>query len=123
MVAMNPENLRVRGGRKASVLPARLRCRFMNNCFGPSHTDFHVDPRPKPIDDRNEAIDSEPPEVRIPDARKVGRCNPRSTMRCAHGQVFPIKHLNDFGGQAQLIRETPPSYSPVGRLKSSRATA
>jgi hypothetical protein len=44
------------------------------------------------------AIDSEPCEVRISDAREVGRRNARAKVRSPHSQALPIKRLYDFGG-------------------------
>jgi hypothetical protein len=70
--------------------------------FRASHPDFHIDARAEPVDDRDEAIHREPPQVRIPNPREVSRRDPRSAMRGAYSQVFPIECLYDFGGQNSL---------------------
>ena len=63
---------------------------------------FHIDARSEPVDDRHEAIHGEAPEVRITNAREVGRRRARAAMRAAHAQAFPVERLDDFGGQDRL---------------------
>jgi hypothetical protein len=70
--------------------------------FSAPHPDFHIDARPETVDDCDEAINREPPQIRIANPREVGRRNARLAMRGAHSQVFPIKRLDDFGGQDGL---------------------
>ena len=60
------------------------------------HPDFHLHARPEPVEDRHQAIDGEPPEVRIADAREVGGRNPCAAVCGAHAQAFPIQRLDDF---------------------------
>jgi hypothetical protein len=76
----------------------KLRRRLVRGCFQPPHFDFHIDARSQPIDDRHKPIHGEPPEICVADARKVRRGNPRAVVRGAHGQVFPVERLDDFGG-------------------------
>jgi hypothetical protein len=54
------------------------------------------------MNDRHEAIDGQPSEIRVANAREVGRRNAGSVMRSAHSQAFPIERLDDFGGQDRL---------------------
>src|ERR1700722_590666 len=91
-------------GRARADLRSRpgLREHPMLDRFRASPPDFHIDARAEPIDDRDEAIHREPPQVRIPNPREVSRRDPRSAMRGAYSQVFPIECLYDFGGQNSL---------------------
>jgi hypothetical protein len=74
------------------------RPRVLRDSFSAVHSNLYLDARPEPVDDRHEAIGSEPSEVCISDAREVGRSNPSAAVRSAHGQALPIKGLDDFGG-------------------------
>jgi hypothetical protein len=58
--------------------------------------------RKRHFPDRDQPIDGEPPQVGIADARKVGGRDACSIMRGAHGEVFPVEDLDDFGGQDGL---------------------
>jgi hypothetical protein len=53
--------------------------------------------RPEPVEDRDEAIAGEPPQVRIADAREIGRRRSGAAVRGAHSQAFPIERLQLFG--------------------------
>ena len=64
--------------------------------------DLNLDARAQPVDDRHESIDSESVEVRIANAREVGRRNGGSSVGSAHGQVLPVERLDDFGCQTGL---------------------
>jgi hypothetical protein len=78
-------------------------CRCLGrHCFTAPHSDSHFHTRPEPVDDRHEAIDCEPPEVGIANAREVGRRNPGAAVRCAHAQTVAVERLDDFGGQDGL---------------------
>jgi len=70
--------------------------------FSASHFDLHFHSRPEPVDDRHEAIDGEPPEVRVADAREVGRRNPGAALCAADAQALPVERLDDFRGQDGL---------------------
>jgi len=83
-------------------LVLELRQRLAIDWFGAPHADFHVDARTGPVDDRHQATDSEPPEVRIADAREIGRRNAGSIVRGAQGKTIPIERLDDFGGEDGL---------------------
>src|ERR1700730_4126194 len=70
--------------------------------FTAPHSDSHFHTRPEPVDDRHEAIDCEPPEAGIANAREVGRRNPGATVRRAYAQTVAVEHLDDFSGQDGL---------------------
>src|ERR1039457_2815105 len=70
----------------------------VSNRFSGPYYDFHLDPRAEPVDDRHEAVNGEPPEVCVADAREVGPRDAGAGMRGAHGQAFPVDRLDDFGG-------------------------
>jgi hypothetical protein len=80
----------------------RLDRRLVSHRIGGSHPDLHFYTRAEPIDDRHQAINREAVEVRIADARKIGSRDARTTVRAAHGQVFPVESLDDLGGQDGL---------------------
>jgi hypothetical protein len=80
-----------------SIYAVVLRC-----CFSAPHSDSHFHTRPEPVDDRHEAIDCEPPEVGIANAREVGRRNSGAAVCCADAQTVPVKRLDDFSGQDGL---------------------
>jgi hypothetical protein len=71
-------------------------------CFCAPHSDFNLDPRAEPINDGHKAIDGEPFEVCIADAREVGGGNSRAAVRRAHAQSLPVERLDDFGRQNRL---------------------
>jgi hypothetical protein len=90
------------------------------------HPSLHLDARAEQVEDRREAIDGEPPEVRMADAREAGRRNTGSTVRSAHGRAFPVERLNDFGGQdglellcARLLVPEVAERMPLPRTTSS----
>src|SRR5208282_5185618 len=84
------------------VMPVSSSPRLLGDCFSATHAHLYLDARAEPVDDRHEAINGEPSEVRVADAREVGRRNACAPVRPPHGQVFPIERLNDFGGQDGL---------------------
>ena len=61
--------------RKATTPGALRRSLAPDGCRRP-HPDIDLYSRPERVDDRHEAIDGKPPEVRVADAREVGRRNP-----------------------------------------------
>ena len=86
--------------RKPKVEPSQAH--LLRGGISASHLDLDFHARAEPVEDRHKAIDGEPPEVRVTNAREIGRRNARATVCRAHRQVFPIKRLNDFGGQDGL---------------------
>jgi len=74
----------------------------LRDAFRAPHPDLNLDARAQAVDDRHEAIDREPPEVRIADAREVGRRNASTRLRGANSQLFPIERLDDFGREQGL---------------------
>lgn len=66
------------------------------------HADFHLHARTQSVQDRHEAIDSEPPEVRITDPGEVRGRNAGAAMGGAYGQAFAVKSLDDFSGEYGL---------------------
>ena len=70
-----------------------------------THPDLHLHPRPKPVDDRHEAIDGEPPEVRIPDAREVGRRN--ALRSCAARTLKPSRSSALIISEARMALNCP----------------
>ena len=67
-----------------------LRPRLFRECFCAMYPDLHLDARAEPVEDRHEAIQGEPREICVADAREVGRRNAGSAVRRAHGQAFPV---------------------------------
>ena len=78
---------------------SHLNPRFVRYSVSAPYYDFHIDARAKPIDDRQEPIESEPPEVRIADAREVSRRNSSAAVRSANAQPVAVESLDNFSGQ------------------------
>jgi hypothetical protein len=64
--------------------------------------DLYLHARAETVDDRHKTIDRESVKIRVANPREVGRCNACAAVRGADGQLFPIEHLDDFGGQDGL---------------------
>ena len=73
-----------------------------SGCFNAMHADFHFDARAEAVEDRHQAINGEATEIGVADAREVRRCNARSGVSRAHGQLVSVQRLDDFGGQDAL---------------------
>jgi len=58
-----------------------------------TYLDPYFDARAEPVDYRDEAVDGEPSEVCIADARKVGCGSSRAVVGSAYAQSLPIKRL------------------------------
>ena len=74
-----------------------LRPRLLRDWFSAIQPDLYLDTRPEPVEGRDEAIAGEPPQVRIADAREIGRRRSGAAVRGAHSQAFPIERLQLFG--------------------------
>jgi hypothetical protein len=60
-------------------------CRLVRNRRRRPHPYFHFDPRPEPVDDCHKSVNGEAPEVRVADAREVGRRDAGAFVCGAHG--------------------------------------
>ena len=66
------------------------------------YANLHLHPRAEPVQHRNQAVHREAPKVSVANAREVSRCDTRAGLRRAHGHPFPVKRLDDLGGQDGL---------------------
>src|ERR1017187_9807637 len=66
------------------------------------YLDLHFDSRSEPVDDQHEPIEGEPPEIRVPNPREVGRGNPGAALCAAYAQPFPVQCPDDLGGKDRL---------------------
>src|SRR5260370_6650440 len=61
-----------------------------------AHLHPHLNSRSQPIDNRHQAIESEPAKFRVANAGKISCRNPRTVVRGADTQTLPIQLLDNF---------------------------
>src|ERR1035441_7267299 len=64
-----------------------------------AHLDRHIHTRPKPADDRHQAVHRETAQVSLADAREIGRGYPGSDLRRTDSQPLTVQRLDDLAGQ------------------------
>ncbi len=57
-----------------------------------------LDSETQAIENCDQSVGGEPPEVRVPDAAEVHRRNAGSALGGPEGDAFPVKRLDDFSG-------------------------
>src|ERR1017187_3376533 len=82
-----------------------------------AHLDRHMHTRPEPADDRHQAVHRETAQVRVADAREIGRRYPSSDLRRTNRQTFTVERLNNLASQNRLELEH------VGILRSEEHTS
>ena len=71
----------------------------MRRQHGRSNLQFHFDARAESVDDRKQAIKREAIKVCIADTGEICGRYAGTLLRGAHGQLFLVQRLDDFGGQ------------------------
>jgi hypothetical protein len=95
--------------------PSPCRLRSKCNRVNPPNPSLHLDARAETVNDRHETIHREPAKIRVANTREVGSRDARAAVRGADRQVFPIKRLDDFGGQDGLELFTISVLMPLDR--------
>ena len=91
-----PPDLRDLSVLRASLLGRRR----MHACLHAPNPDLHLDTRPESANDRHKAIHGETArDPHFKSARSPPPAIPGASVCGAHGQVFPVERLDDFGGQ------------------------
>ena len=78
----------------------------MRGSVGAPDPDLHLNARSEPVDDRHQPIDDEPSEVRITDAREIGRGNRCAAVRATHAQALSVEDFDDLGPEDRLEAAT-----------------
>lgn len=88
---------------------------ILSGGVGRTDADFHFDPRPEAIQNRNQPIHGEAAQVGVSKPREVRRGHAGAFVRGAHAEAFAIEREDDLGRQNRLellrvgilIREIP----------------